>query len=320
MAGMSIATVSRVMNGATNVTPETREKVLAVSRELNYVPNAAARALSTSKSRTLATIIANIEHSIYSKFVASVEEALAERDYSLVLAISGGDPELEYEAARKLLGMGAEGFILSGGDQNAELTEMFESRGIPYLLTSIWDPSHSVPTVGYDNFALARQAIGYLRDQGHAKLAVLHGPPSQSDRMVARIEGAKFETDTSLQVDFFEAPISVTGGKSVAQSVLDQGANYTAILCFSDVLALGTYFAAESLGLSIPGDISVMGFDNLDWSTEVIPPLTTVNLPARKMGRAAAKAMMDCLDDGSPLTSLEFEGTIIERGSVAKRG
>ena len=131
--GLSIATISRVMNGAKNVSEATRAKVLEASARLNYVPNAAARALSTNRSRTIAAILPSVDHSIYAKFTSSLEKTMASRGYSLVIAVSGGDPEVELTAARKLLGMGAEGVILSGLDHAPELIELLQQRGIPHV-------------------------------------------------------------------------------------------------------------------------------------------------------------------------------------------
>jgi len=153
--GLSIATISRVMNGASNVKAETREKVLSACAKLDYVPNPAARTLSTNRSKTIAVIIPTIEHSVFAKYITGIEQTLNQRGYSLVMAISNADPEEELEAARKLLGMGAEAFILTGADHSQELLDTFERRSVPYVLTSIYDSASAGPSVGYDNQQLA---------------------------------------------------------------------------------------------------------------------------------------------------------------------
>lgn len=316
--GLSIATISRVMNGAKNVTPETRKRVLAASQKLDYLPNPAARALSTNKSKTVAAIIPTIEHSVFAKFIASIEETLAARDYSLVLAISNGDRASELSAARKLLGMGAEAFILSGADHEEELFDLLERRGIPVALTSIWDPGSAHDTIGYDNRALAQSAIAYLADHGHRDIAVLHGPLESNDRTLARHRGASEAARNGVRVDFFETSVDVVGGKSGIGAILETGHAYSAVLCFSDVIALGVYFGLSEAGKKIPQDMSVMGFDNLDWSGAVVPALTTINLPARKMGETVATQLMAHLDRSEPLQPTELPGRIVERSSVAR--
>ena len=181
--GLSTATISRVMNGATNVSDKTREIVLAASRKLDYLPNPAARTLSTRKSKTIAAIIPTIENSVFAKYVSAIEQALSEEGYSLVFAISNADPEQESKAVGKLLGLGAEAFILSGADHPDDMIEVFERRDVPYVFTSVWQPDAEVPTIGYDNFALASRAVGFLESNGHNDIAVIHGPIAASDRL-----------------------------------------------------------------------------------------------------------------------------------------
>ena len=316
--GLSIATISRVMNGAKNVTPETRKRVLEASRKLDYLPNPAARALSTNKSRTIAAIIPTIEHSVFAKFISAIEQALAEKGYSLVLAISNSDPDTELAAAIKLLGMGAEAFILSGAQHSADLSDLLDRRELPYVFTSIWDAESDTPTIGYDNRFLAREAVRYLMGMGHSKIAVLHGPVRTNDRTLARVDGARDAATGEAKIDFYETQLDVAGGKDAIARVLASSRAYTATLCFSDVLALGAYFGLEAAGKNVPRDMSVMGFDNLDWSSQIVPELTTINLPAGKMGTEVAEQLMAYLDAKSPLQPSELKGYIVERQSVAR--
>ena len=127
------------------------------------------------------------------------------------------------------------------------------------------------------------EALTYLKSKGHSKVAVVHGPVRSSDRISARVAGARAACDETMSVSFLETSLDASGGKQAVLRLLEQDTDVTAILCLSDVLALGRLFRACCRGASIPEDMSVIGFDNLDWSTEIVPPLTTINLPARKM-------------------------------------
>lgn len=314
--GLSVATISRVMNGINNVSPKTRERVLKACEKLDYLPNPAARALTTRRSKTIAAIIQTIEHSVFAKFVAAIERTLAERDYSLVLAVSNGNEEEELKAARKLLGMGAEAFILSGAAHTTTLLELLERRRIPHIFTSVWEPDGHVPTIGYDNFRLAKDAINYLVSKGHQHIAVIHGPMKVSDRTITRRKGAESASSDGVVLDFMETSISVEGGKSAIQRILTKQNRCSAVLCFSDVLALGVYFGMSEAGLKIPDDMSVMGFDNLDWSKDAVPPLTTINLPAGQMGHEVAQQIMNHVEDGIPLEAKFLDGQIVKRQSV----
>ena len=304
------------MNGAKNVSPNTRERVLEACDRLDYLPNPAARALSTSKSKTVAAIIPTIEHSVFAKYIAGIEQTLGARGYSLVMAISNGNEEEELKAARKLLGMGAEAFILSGSEHSQALLDTFRRRSVPFAFTSIWEPELEIPTIGYDNRKLAAEALRYLVSCGHRKISVVHGPMSENDRTLARRQGAETVGPAMVDQQFHEKELSVSGGRAALQEILQSDERPTAILCFSDVLALGVYFGLAEAGLVVPDDMSVMGFDNLDWAKETHPPLTTIDLPAAEMGKAVASQIINHLETGEPLRREHLDAKIIVRSSV----
>jgi len=120
-----------------------------------------------------------------------------------------------------------------------------------------------------------------------------------------------------MELRFFETSLDVAGGRQAIERMLEESHDVTAVLCFSDVLALGCYFGLMNLGLSVPGDVSVMGFDNLDWSGAVVPGLTTIDLPAGLMGTNVGAQLVDHLENGAPITSTNLDGLIVERESVA---
>lgn len=314
--GLSTATVSRVMNGSTNVNPKTRKQVLDACERLDYLPNSAARALSTARSKTVAAIIPYIENSIFAKFIAGIEQSLGEHGYSLVMAISNADPDEELKAARKLLGMGAEAFILSGADHSPALLESLARRDVPHVFTSIWDPDSAVATIGYDNAKLAEDAVRFLTSKGHQTICIVHGPLAESDRTIARRQGAERAAGAGADLRFLETDLNVSGGKAAVQRLLSDHPDCTAVLCFSDVLAMGVYFGLAEAGKSIPNDVSVMGFDNLDWAEETVPALTTINLPASGMGRIVASELVNCLETGTPVRKQNLNAQIVERASV----
>lgn len=316
--GLSTATVSRVMNGNPKVDPQMRARVLEAAKQLNYVPNPAARALSTRKTRTVAAIIPTIEHSVYAKYITSVEQALGRLGYTLVLAISNADLRQELAAAEQLVAMGAEAIILTGANHNPDLINLLERRAMPVVFTSIYDPASAVPTIGYDNTALAGAAIAYLQSYGHNMIAVAHGPLHDSDRTAARCEGVKLAISRQGLAPFVGVELSVEGGRRAAASILEMAPRPTAILCLSDVLALGVMFQLQSVGLSVPEDISIMGFDNLDWSKDCNPSLTTIDLPATKMGEVAVQLVVDQLENGTPMKSFPLSASIVTRNSVKR--
>lgn len=318
-SGLSTATVSRVMNGNPKVNPELRAQVLKAAERLNYVPNPAARALSTAKSKTVAAIIPTIEHSVYAKYITSVEQTLGQLGYTFVLAISNADQNQELAAAEKLIAMGAEAFILTGAEHSPDLIELLKRRVKPVVFTSVFDVSSEIPTIGYDNENLGLQAFDYLKRCGHREIAIVHGPQDKNDRTVARRKGVVDAIGPSDTVGFIEVELSVGGGREAAQRALASEVRPTAVLCFSDVLAQGVMFHLQSVGLKIPDDISIMGFDNLDWSTASHPSLTTIDLPATKMGVEAAQSVILKLEENKSIESVQLTAEIVVRDSVKAR-
>ena len=316
--GFSIATVSRVFNQPEAVSARTREVIEHAAQRLGYHPHPAARALATRRTRIVGAVIPGIEHSIFARFMAALERELGQSGYALVLATTGNDAQVELERCSDLIRMGAEGIVVSGLDHHAGLLAMCAQRRIPLLCTSIFAPeSAHPPTIGYDNFSLAATAAGYLKGLGHDRIGVVHGPRHNNDRTRLRIEGIRSVLPDVLLV---ECGMSVEGGSGALARLDRDGALPTAVLCLSDVLAQGVYFEALRRGFRIPGTLSIMGFDDLDWARWMSPPLTTMHLPVDEMGHETAAALVRHLEDGAPLVSRKLEGQVVERDSTARVG
>ena len=317
--GFSVATISRVINGADHVAPETRRQVLAAVAAQGYVPNPAARALSTRRSRTIGAIIPTLAHSIFATFLNAVERELAGHGYALVIATTGGDPHLEFQRASDLLDLGAEGLIVTGAVRDKAFARLIDNRRLPVVATSIYAPSSTVPTIGYDNRALGRLAVQHLRGLGHENIAVLHGPLQHHDRTVLRVAGVRAAA-RGAQLSLIECSLDTAGGVQGARAALCQRPRPSAILCLSDVLALGAMFEARRAGLAVPRQLSIMGFDDLDWAALCDPPLTTLHLPTTEMGQLAARALVGFLDKGLAIVPQRLDAAIVVRQSTAAVG
>ncbi len=320
-AGVSIATVSRVLNDSSKVSRDTRERVLKVMDRSGYRLNAAAKALATSRTHTIAAIIPTLEHSIFAVFLNAIEDQLAKAGYSLVIATHGFDKDTETRRCNEVLRLGAEGIILSGADHDNALLKTLKVSGVPFLFTSVYEATSRHPSFGYDNLALASQAIEYLAELGHRNITVLHGPCENNDRMQLRVKGIKSAAGKlkNVTVRLEEAALQITGGSDAAQRWVADNSLPDACLCLADVLALGVIFEAHKQRLSIPGELSVMGFEDLDWAASCSPSLTTIALPAAEMGREAASAIVNHLDNNAALDHRLFAAKIIERQSTGRR-
>lgn len=316
-AGVSVATVSRVLNNSTKVSAGTKERVGIAIEALSFAPSAAARSLNAGKTRTIGALVPTIDHSIFARYLNSLEGELSARGYGLVVAVTGGATDVEAAKAHDLLSLGVDGLIVCGVERSPEFDKAAVRFDVPVLITSYFDMNAAYPTIGYDNASIAKMAVDYLGTYGHQEIAVIHGPTDESDRTQARIDGAKSATSVARQ-RFFEAPLSVAGGAEAIQSILSEHSvgSLTAVLCLSDVQALGALFEALRHGLSIPDDLSIMGFDNLEWSAVSTPGLTTIELPAIEMGAAAAEGMVRLLVEGHPVMPRKIDAFIVERGSV----
>lgn len=316
-ANVSVTTVSRVMNGSEKVSPATREKVLKAAEKLHFTPSRTAIALVTKRTRTVGVVVPYLDNSIFSSMVHEIEQTLSGLGYFLVIAVSNNRLEEETKSADRLLAMGAEGLILSGADHDAALLSRLSVRNIPVIFTSIWNETAEYPTIGYDNFGLARIAVRHLEKLGHRSIAVLHGPSDRSDRTRERIRGLVEGKSDRTTLLFFEGEVSAEAGARGTRRALERSPKPTAVIGLSDIIALGAIFEANRQGLTLPADLSIMGFDNLEWSEECCPRLTTLELPTRRMARAAAEAIVAKLETDQPIAPICFDGSLIIRESTA---
>lgn len=316
-ASVSVATVSRVLNEPGVVKKDTREKVQAAISELRFVPSAAARAINSGRTRFVGALVPTLDNAIFARFLAALERKLAEYDLSLVVATTDSDLEVEAAKATGLIDIGAEGLIITGATHGAALHDLIERTSLPTIITSFFDAANPIPTIGYDNRAAARLALQHLIDLGHRRIAVVHGPVHNNDRTEARLAGLN-ELNWDGELTFYETEISLAGGSSSAESICAATAKPDAILCMSDVVALGVLFGLQNQGVSVPGDISMIGIDDLPSSAVSVPPLTTVHLPVSRMGEKAAVALARWISDDQKPSPERLDAALVERRSAIR--
>lgn len=312
VAGVSDATVSRALNKPETVSARTRDRVQAAIKDTGYVPNPLAKAMVSGRTFTVGALVPTLNHAIFSKFLNALEDTLSQSGFSLVVAVTEGDGAVEVEKARKLLAMGIEGLVVSGMTHNAGLVDECKRFAIPLVATSYYQPSAAIPTIGYDNEVAAKLAATHLAGLGHETVAVWHGPVADNDRTRSRLKGLKeVAEDTGLTFHFTETSLDYAGG---AAAQIDPSA--TALLCLSDVLAMGAMFTLQGQGVRVPDDLSVMGFDDMEPSAFLSPPLTTVRLPIADMGHTTGQAICDYLQAGQPIAPRELSADLVIRQST----
>ncbi len=319
-AGVSTATVSRFLNEPASVRPDIRARVETAVRELGYIRHGAARALSMRQSHAIGAIIPTVDNATRAGKVAALQKRCRERGYNVLLALFEYDLELELAQCRNLIEAGVDGLMLEGELHHPALYQLMEKRGIPFVNTAIYDPRSPHPNIGFDNQAAAARLTEHLLDLGHRLFAMIGGPSQVSDRASGRVKGVR-QALAARGLDLpaertVEGPYRVQQGRQALRTLTSGKARPTAIVCGNDVLAFGALLEAQALGLRVPQDLSIAGFDDLDWASQVPPGLTTMALPAREIGQLAADHLVDGIAGQTVPHATEVEVRLILRGST----
>ena len=315
-AGVSTATVSRVLNAPETVREATREAVMRVVERLGYTPNFGARALASNRTGIVGAVIPTMRNAIFAQGLQAVEDRLAQAGLTLVVATSGYDPAREAAQVRTLIGRGAEALILIGQARDASVAKMLAARNVPALAVWTCVPG-PLPAIGFDNRAAAAMIAGEVRERGHREVAMIAGRLEGNDRAVARKAGVEDVFGPLPPGRLVEAAYDLEAGREAAVALLAAQPAVTALICGNDVLAAGALAGVRVAGLDCPGDISVTGFDDLDLARAVSPSLTTVAVPHREMGTRAAEALLAALEGEVGLESVELPARLVLRDSLA---
>ncbi len=320
LAGCSTATVSRVQNTPHLVAEPTRQRVEAAIRELGYLPNGAARALRSERSQLVGAIIPTLNHAIHATFVEAAQVRLAEEGYALVVGTSDYDLTREAEQAGRLVRLGIDGLILVGNRHERDLYELLDASGVPHVNTYVYEAEGPHPSVGIDNRRATYDLASYLLGMGHRTFGVISAAVADNDRARDRVEGVRSalrEQGLSLpSTAIVQRGYSIASGREGLRILRQLDPAPTAILCGNDVLAHGALIECRKLGLAVPRDVSVTGFDDLDFTAHLDPALTTMAVPARDMGARAAAFLLDTLHERPTLAKVRLEPDLIVRGST----
>lgn len=330
IAGVAVSTVSRVLNGHPDVASETREHILQLMQQHHYVPNNSARNLKLTHSKTIGVMVKGRDNPFFSKMIAVIEAALSDAGYSMLLhyhqhrTSTGTDPDdaasaLGFVKEKRLCGL-----ICLGGDYSESgLLALAESE-VPLVLTSVeCDPAgvpDSLSTVSIKNQDAAYEATMALLALGHRRIGLVS--TGQEDQSAGRLRSEGY-TQALLAYGIKPSPRLGVGANYTFESAYAAGRllltgdqRPTAIFATSDIMAIGVSKAAFDLGLRIPHDLSVMGFDGLDYGTYFHPTLATVAQPVEEMGAASARLILKRLEHSAPAEHITMKTEIWMRDSV----
>ncbi len=300
LAGVSIATVSRVVNGRDDVSDETRELVQRVIRERGYQANRSARGLSGGRTGLVGVLVPLVHPAYFSSILAGAAEALYEQDMRLVLSPTHHEHAREVSLLDRLTHGTTDGALIVLPEESSEELEQLLVQGYRFVVV---DPrerlDESIPAVSAAHASGADQAIRHLLALGHRRIGAITGPRgwvATEDRRRgyhAALAAAGILPDPELEVG---ADFEIDGGERAAAHLLDLPEPPTAIFALNDNLAIGTIQAARALGLRVPEDLSVVGFDDVEHATVVSPKLTTIRQPLAEMGRMAVSMLVRLLE------------------------
>lgn len=319
-AGVSPATVSRVLNHPEIVRPELRDKVARAVASLSYTRHSAGRALKSGRTRTIGAIVPTLGLSIFAEGVEALQNRLSENGYTLFIANSQYDQRRELQEMRSLVERGIDGIVLVGGSHAPELRALIAQAGVPVITTYVSKAQGGIPAIGIDNQRAIRELTRYLLDLGHRRFGAIANVPPANDRSRARLDGiqkALAESGISLQPSqIIRTDYSLAQGRSALRQLMNDHPETTAVVCTTDMLAIGAMAEARKVGLTVPQQLSITGFDDVELSAQVDPPLTTVGVPAAEIGRGAADYLINAIEGLQIPRSVQLPFRLIIRAST----
>jgi LacI family transcriptional regulator, galactose operon repressor len=323
LAGVSIATVSRVLNGRDDVADETRDAVRRVIREHGYTANRNARGLSAGRTGMVGVLVPLVFPAYFAEILAGAAEALYEQEMRVVLSPTQHEHAREVSLLDRLMHGGTTdgALIVLPGESSEELERALDA-GYPFVVVDPLLPlDERIPSVSAAHMSGADQAMRHLLSLGHRRIGAITGPPgwvATEDRRRgyrAALAAAGIPFDPALEV---EADFEITDGEEAAHALLGIRNPPTAVFAFNDNIAIGTMRSARERGLSVPEELSIVGFDDVEHASIVTPSLTTVRQPLAEMGRTAVSLLVRLLEHQSVETlSIQLATRLVVRESTA---
>jgi DNA-binding LacI/PurR family transcriptional regulator len=318
-AGVSTATVSRVLSGITGVREPLKSQVIDAARMLGYRPNRAARDLRARSSRTIGVLIPDIENPFFTSVIRGIEETLQATGYSLQLANYNEDPDRETTHLETFRAEGVGGLIFAASRTPSPLYQLLSDSGMTMVAVSRAPGRLRVDQVTTANRDGAYTATTHLISRGHRRVAFINGPAELNtarDRQegyeaALRDSGLPVEERLIVHCDFRQR-----AGYEAMNRILESGSKPTAVFAASNLLTLGALQAIHEHALDIPGQIAIVGFDDMSWAMSLRPPLTTVAQPAIEVGQTAAQLLLDRLrKPDQPRKQIVLETHLMVRAS-----
>ena len=324
-AGVSAVTVSRVLRKPEIVSETLRQRVESAVRDLGYIPNHLASALASSRTSTIGVVIPSLTNGVFSDYLRALHDAFLPAGFQLLVLNSRYGPDEEERAIATLLGQHPEAMIVTGIDQTRRARLLLERSGVPVIQTmEITDDPVDI-NIGVSHRDAGYAAARYLLDLGHRHVGQIAARLDARSRR--RIEGCRmameeYGIDTSRLIATTPRPSTVALGASLFCELRDMASDLDAVFCCNDDLALGALFECQRRGIAVPDDLSIVGFNDLEFCASAFPAITSVATPRYEMGRRAAEMILEIIRGSGerPRQSrIDLGFSIIERASTRRR-
>lgn len=321
LAGVSTATVSRALAEPEKVADATRIKIERIAEQVGYSPNAIARSLRTSESRTIVAIVPDIANHFFAEVLKGIEITAQKSNYKLLIGDTGHDLNRAKKYIDLISSKQADGVLLLTAELPKELILLENgSPRFPVVTACEFYRGTTIPSVHIDNEYSAQMAIESLIQMGHYRIATITGPmknPLCTGRLKGYKAGLKKAQIGIVKSWVVNGDFSFKSGYQLAAQLLKGNDIPTAIFCHNDEMAIGVLKKAKELAIHVPRRLSVVGFDNLPFSEYCTPELTTIHQPCRLIGETAMKLLLDILADKKPNPEMTLPTQYLVRGSTA---
>ncbi|MCY6353811.1 LacI family DNA-binding transcriptional regulator [Clostridium sp. ZS2-4] len=320
-AGVSVATVSRVLNNQEGYSEKTKQKVLKTIKELGYKPNAIARGLANKSTKTIGVLVPDVSTMFLSKILNGIETNAHQKDYSVIVCNTGILGERTTEYLDILSEKRVDGIIIVSLPMKNEYNEAISSMNVPCMLVSTMSYRYQLPYIKVDDRQAAYKATQFLIEKGHEKIAMISGTKDELIAGKSRVNGyidALRDFDLTIDERLIKyGDFSYISGIKCMEELLEEGMEkFTAIFAASDDMAVGALSAAYHRGIKVPEDLSIIGYDNTQIAEMSIPPLTTISQPFGKMGEKAAEKLVYMIESKETVESIIMPYSIVERSTV----
>jgi DNA-binding LacI/PurR family transcriptional regulator len=328
-AGVSHSTVSRALSDSPLVSDETKARVQLLAQEMGYSPNTLARSLVTRQTYSIGVVVTTIADPFIAEVVQGIEATAQDNGYTVILCNSGAQPEREIAAVEMLRSKRVDAVIVTSSRVGALYLEHLERTGVPIVLINNHNEQSGryTFTVTVDNRHGGHLATQHLIQLGHHRIAYVTAPADHSSDLDRRTGYRQALTEAGIELDptlIVPGNGRADGGERALEALMASGALPSAVFCYNDMTAIGLVHAACREGLDVPGDLAVVGFDDIPFATYFYPPLTTIAQPKVEMGRFAMEMVLSLMtlgeeeedEDEAEVSNIVVQGKLVVRAST----